>query len=212
MSTARYGTSQGFAGTTEARKHPHTPVRDNKSTGNILYIYNTRASENQLDQPPRAGREDLREDPHQGSSAATDACNTAYYMALGYYPPPRIQAQMEAITDAGAAPSLIVAVLDYTAEHAPRPSWAYAQAVLRRKLAEGILSGEAFTASVAAWYGLQDAQRTAAPQGRRQPKQVLEQLYEQRTYDPAQYDSLSPEEITEAMRYATPAEEVQHHA
>lgn len=204
MTSTGYGAPQGFAGTTEARKHPHTPVRDNKSTGNILYIY-TRARENPLEDPRGEGREDLRTDP----CGIAESIKSAYYMALGYYPSPRNQQQVLALMESGASACLIEAVLAYTAEHAPRPSWAYAQAVLRRKLAEGITTGEAFECSVAAWYGQQAAQPAAIQPRQRSAKQVIEQQYSQREYIGPKYSGeLTPEEIAEVLRYASPVEEV----
>lgn len=190
-----------IAATSATRKHPHTPVRDNKSTSNILYIY-TRARE----QDPG---EDPREDPGQPDCAVSESIKTAYYMALGYYPTPRNQEQLHALMQAGASPCLLVAVLEYTAEHAPRPTWAYAQCVIRRKLAEGIATGDAFERSVAAWYGQQIEHRAAADQRpaaqpARPPKRVIEQLYEQREYVGDKYTSLTPAEIEEALRYAQP--------
>jgi len=127
-------------------------------------------------------------------------------MALGYYPTPYISGQFEALAKEGATPELIAAVLDYTAEHAPRPTWAYARAVIGRKLAEGITTGAAFEASVAAWYGRQAAPRAAAdqlPAGQpaRPTKRVIEQCYAQRDYNPAVVDALSSAEIAEALRY-----------
>lgn len=192
MTTAKYGMPQGFTDTSDTRKHPHTPVRDNKSTGNILYIYNTRT---------RARNEETE---------PLESCKTAFYMAFGFYPAPRIIDQITAMTDDGISPDLIRAVLNYTADHAPRPTWAYAQAVIRRKLDEGITTGEAFEASVAAWYAAAAQRRQDVDSGttQRAPKNtsragktVIEQRYSQREYSPEKYLGLTPEELAEVRSY-----------
>lgn len=189
MAIARYGIPQGFQATSPERNTPHTPRRDNKNntTENIIYIYNRASEEPNLD---------------------LECCKSAYYMALGYYPSPRIIQQMEILFSSGVCPALLVAVLEYTGEHAPRPTWAYAQCVLSRKMAEGVRSAEAFRASVDAWYRQAAATRAAAAVATEQKpprrvKQVVEQAYSQRDYSDARFSGvLSPAEIAEAMKYA----------
>ncbi len=199
MTSTSSGILTTMAGTSAQRKHPQTPVRDNRITDkdNILYIYNTRA------------RTRVEENSVQVTDQKTDSIKTVYYMALGYWPAPVIMQQVAAYLQSGIDAGLIAAVLRYTGEHAPRPTWAYARSVIDRKYREGITTAAAFDASVAAWYSQRQMPVSPSPaaqgRGNRIPasrtKTVIEQQYDQREYDPAEVDGLTPEEIEEAMRY-----------
>ena len=95
---------------------------------------------------------------------------------------------------AGAGADLVAEIIRYTAG-APRPSWAYARAVLRRQMAMGTRTAEDFAAREAerAERGLQNA-------GNGMPKRVIEQCYEQRRYDAAEFGELSEEQLAEMAK------------
>lgn len=95
---------------------------------------------------------------------------------------------------AGAGADLVAEIIRYTAG-APRPSWAYARAVLRRQMAMGTRTAADFAAREAerAERGLQNA-------GNGMPKRVIEQCYEQRRYDAAEFGELSEEQLAEMAK------------
>lgn len=97
---------------------------------------------------------------------------------------------------AGAGADLVAEIIRYTAG-APRPSWAYARAVLRRQMAMGTRTAADFAAREAerAERGLQNA-------GNGMPKRVIEQCYEQRRYDVAEFGELSEEQLAEMAKGA----------
>ena len=129
----------------------------------------------------------------------------AYYAAIGYSMTQAIRNQIAALMEQGAAPDLIAAVLEYTAE-APRPSWAYARAVLRRQMDTGTRTAEDFQQSVEA-YRRKAAERAAGPDCwsaergyyASRPRRLPEQCYSQREYGP-ELNGPSPEDIAEAMK------------
>lgn len=134
------------------------------------------------------------------------AIEGAYYAAIGYSMTQAIRNQIAALMEQGAAPDLIAAVLEYTAE-APRPSWAYARTVLRRQMDTGTRTAEDFQQSVEA-YRRKAAERAAGPDcwsaekgyyASRGPRRLPEQCYSQREYGP-ELDGPSPEDIAEAMK------------
>lgn len=61
----------------------------------------------------------------------------AYFDVLGRPMPKFVQHEVQRMMDAGVTSGMIVAVLEYTA-CAPRPSWAYARAVIYRNEERGI--------------------------------------------------------------------------
>lgn len=66
----------------------------------------------------------------------------AYYRdTFGSYCPACARREMEEALDRGIFPDVIMICLDEAAA-APRPSWAYARAILRRCIAEGIHTAE----------------------------------------------------------------------
>lgn len=132
------------------------------------------------------------------------AIEGAYYAAIGYSMTQAIRNQIAALMEQGAAPDLIAAVLEYTAE-APRPSWAYARTVLRRQMDTGTRTAEDFQQSVDA-YRRKAAERAARPdcwsadQGyyaSRAPRKLREQCYDQREYSPED-GGMSAEDIAAA--------------
>lgn len=89
----------------------------------------------------------------------------------------------------GAGFDLVAEIIRYTAG-APRPSWAYARAVLRRQMAAGVQSAKGFLAAENARAGRQWSHG----------KRVIEQAYEQREYNPADFDELSDEQLEELAK------------
>lgn len=102
--------------------------------------------------------------------------------------------EIMAMMAAGAGADLVAEIIRYTAG-APRPSWAYARAVLRRQMAMGTRTAADFAAREAerAERGLQNA-------GNGMPKRVIEQCYEQRRYDAAEFGELSEEQLAEMAK------------
>lgn len=66
-----------------------------------------------------------------------------YRDTLGCVMPPMAKRDVEAAIEAGLEPQLVIIALDETAL-APRPSWAYARAILRRLLREGVYDEQAY--------------------------------------------------------------------
>lgn len=150
----------------------------------------------------------------------------AYFATFGRTIAPVVRAQMVQMLEQGAAPDLIAAVIEYSAA-APRPSWAYARAVLRRQMDMGTRTAADFD-NACSNFRRKAAERAAGPRrvaeqcySQREygpelagmsaadieeakrlfpspPKRVIEQCYSQREYDPAKVDGPSPEEIAEA--------------
>ncbi len=124
-----------------------------------------------------------------------------YADVLGRPMPRFVAAELAERMQAGAQPDMLAAVLEYTGG-APRPSWAYARAVIDRQMGQGVLTASAFRRGVEQYR----AERAAlppqhAPIGTAKPqKRVIEQQYEQRPYDPAEDDTLSPEQLAELAR------------
>jgi len=106
-----------------------------------------------------------------------------------------VAAELAERMQAGAQPDMLAAILEYTGG-APRPSWAYARAVIDRQLARGTRTAAAFRAGVEQYRAARCTQ-TAQP-----AKRVQEQQYSQRPYDPAEDDTLSPEQLAELARLA----------
>ena len=66
-----------------------------------------------------------------------------YRDTLGCVMPPMAKRDVDAAIEAGLEPQLVIIALDETAL-APRPSWAYARAILRRLLREGVYDEQAY--------------------------------------------------------------------
>lgn len=102
--------------------------------------------------------------------------------------------EIMAMMAAGAGADLVAEIIRYTAG-APRPSWAYARAVLRRQMAMGTRTAEDFTAREA-----ERAERGLHYGGNGMPKRVIEQCYGQRRYDAAEFGELSEEQLAEMAK------------
>ena len=99
--------------------------------------------------------------------------------------------EIMAMMAAGAGADLVAEIIRYTAG-APRPSWAYARAVLRRQMAMGTRTAEDFAA--------REAARAERIHANGMPKRVIEQCYEQRRYDAAEFGELSEEQLAEMAK------------
>ena len=99
--------------------------------------------------------------------------------------------EIMAMMAAGAGADLVAEIIRYTAG-APRPSWAYARAVLRRQMAMGTRTAEDFAA--------REAARAEHIHANGMPKRVIEQCYEQRRYDAAEFGELSEEQLAEMAK------------
>lgn len=117
-----------------------------------------------------------------------------YRSMLGYSPTHAIQYQLLKYLEV-AEISLICAALEYTAYTAPRPTWAYANAVISRQIAKGSKSADDFIRDNLAFRNCQAYQPRYYQPG---PKKVLGQQYSQRDYDPAEVNDMSPEDIARA--------------
>lgn len=73
-----------------------------------------------------------------------------YRSMLGYPAAPSVRLQMAKQLEI-AEPSLLCAALEYTAEHAPRPTWAYAKAVIDRQIIMGSRTASDFNKACAAF-------------------------------------------------------------
>lgn len=104
------------------------------------------------------------------------------------------------LIQSGIQADMICAVLAYTAG-APRPSWAYARAVIERQAAQGARTAADFRGNVSSWRQQRAAAPGAAAPGAAAPaKRVIEQQYEQRTYSPEQYAEIPEELLREAAQ------------
>lgn len=65
--------------------------------------------------------------------------------------PPVAVRQIDYALERGMAPELVMTALDEAAV-APRPSWAYARAIIQRLLGEGVLTPDAYAQRQARWY------------------------------------------------------------
>lgn len=109
-----------------------------------------------------------------------------YKSMLGYMATGNIQLQLLKHLET-VEPSLICAALEYTAQCAPRPSWAYANATITRQAAMGSRTAEDFNNACAAFRAQQ--KNTYRPGFyRHSGKPVLAQQYSQRDYDQREID------------------------
>lgn len=118
--------------------------------------------------------------------------NKAYEATYGRKMPPVIRSQIRDLMAQGAMPDLIAAVIEYSAA-APRPSWAYARAVLVRQLAMGTRTAEQFEAACDSY------RRKAAEKAASWRKILPEQNYSQRDYGPME-GGMSQADIEEARK------------
>lgn len=97
----------------------------------------------------------------------------------------------------GIQADMICAVIAYTGG-APRPSWAYASAVIERQAAQGARTAADFRGNVSSWRSTRSAApAAAAPQPA--PKCVIEQCYNQRVYTQEDEDRWEQEALAEMM-------------
>lgn len=123
-----------------------------------------------------------------------------YKSVLGYVASYNTQLQLLKHLET-VEPSLICAALEYTAQCAPRPSWAYANATISRQAAMGSRTAEDFNAACAAYRAKQ--QPRAYRPGFYQhsvSKPVYAQQYDQREYNPAEVNDMSAEDLAEAAQ------------
>ena len=73
-----------------------------------------------------------------------------YRSMLGYPAAPSVRMQMAKQLETAEA-SLLCAALEYTAAHAPRPTWAYAKAVIDRQIILGSRTAADFNKACAAF-------------------------------------------------------------
>lgn len=132
---------------------------------------------------PRArARAYAREEGHDMQPLARYYCATFGRRTCA----PSILRQMVDALKAGMTEECIMCCIDAAAE-AETPSWAYAAAVIRRCIADGALTAEAFG---------QRAARHRAQRQTRQPKQIKQQPvpnalnFEQRSYSDADAEAL----------------------
>lgn len=114
-----------------------------------------------------------------------------YKSMLGYQATPAILMQLLKHLET-VEPSLICAALEYTAQCAPRPSWAYANATITRQAAMGSRTAEDFNAACAAY-------REQHSKGYR-PRfyKAIAQPYSQRDYIPEEVNDMSAEDLAAA--------------
>lgn len=127
-------------------------------------------------------------------------CEVCFVHQLGYWPSTAAREQLQQLQADGASEELICAVLEYTAQNAPRPTWAYARTVLRKQLAAGVRTAEAFNEACAAFYAARTAAPAYTPGYYKAPqKRVQEQQYQQRQYDPAELDAIPADLLEQAQ-------------
>lgn len=119
-----------------------------------------------------------------------DVLEGAFYDVFGREMPRTVWEYLAGCIDAGAEVDLLAAIIEYTAG-APRPSWAYARAVIERQMAAGARTADDFRRGVDEWR----ATRTA---GARQRDPARD--YEQREYEPGQFDGLSADQMRELAK------------
>lgn len=147
------------------------PEKPNNTTTNIIYYNNTVSL---------------------SLSSSYDLIAECMEMQLGYLPNDRTRRQIVQLLQAGASAEMVCAVIEYTKQYAPRPSWAYAHRVAVNQLELGNSTAEAFcTAAEAFW------SRKTVPAYKpgyftvSRPdysKRVSAQQYSQRDYDQHEID------------------------
>lgn len=126
--------------------HPVTNCRSTSGTGSSSSTGRARAYARTC-AGAREGHADHLRDPAQMTGTAT-AMYEAYQEAISYYEQstgnyagPTLHRDIRDAVMQGCSAEVIIACMQ-EAEAAPRPSWAYARAILRRCLASRILTGE----------------------------------------------------------------------
>lgn len=111
-------------------------------------------------------------------TAMRDSWEDLFAQMFGHKPTIWDRRDANFYTERGLAPELIVLALRDTAA-APRPSWTYTVAILRRCLSEGCKTLEAW-----------DRRKTLHAEARPQRRKVAAQDYGQRSYTGAELDKL----------------------
>ena len=124
-----------------------------------------------------------------------DVIAEMYLDTLGRPMPRYIQQEAEQLLASGIQADMICAVLAYTAA-APRPSWAYAKAVIEKQAAMGARTAADFHGNVSSW---RQARATPKPAPEQPKKRVLEQTYSQRQYGP-EYDEIPEDQLKELKK------------
>lgn len=116
-----------------------------------------------------------------------------YRECFGFPVSEPVRKQMaELMATTGIDAEMMIAVMEYTAVMAPRPSWRYAVTVIRNQVKLGCTTAQEFA---------ENCRQYQTPPRTQPGKTVIEQQYSQREYNAADYEGLTPEEIEEAMRY-----------
>lgn len=129
-----------------------------------------------------------------------DLCAACLKSQIGYLPNDSTRRQLQQLLQQGTDARLICAVIEYTAQFAPRPSWYYAYKVLLAQISSGVATAEAFSAACDAhWRKRAFAHAQSYTPGYFTGKrQVLAQCFDQRSYDDDDTDDMSPEDIAAA--------------
>lgn len=148
---------------------PQTPLKDNNND-KVLYIYNNIYN--------------------------LDLIKQCFRVQFGYAPFPAVLDTIAGYLET-VEPSLICAVIEYTVQTAPRPSWAYANAVIKRQIAAGSKTAEDFSAACDAFRASSGSTVEYKPGYYR--RRNSQQDYQQRDYDDSVND-MSAEDLAEAAR------------
>lgn len=147
------------------------PDKKNNQQSNNNYYY-TRA------------REDI--------SLGVQMVSEMYFDTLGREMPRFVGQEVQSMIDAGIEPDMICAVLAYTTG-APRPSWAYARAVIEKQAQMGAKTAAQFHENIGKWRDTRSRQTST------NARPVQEQRYSQRPADPT-LDDIPPEQLAEMAR------------
>lgn len=115
-----------------------------------------------------------------------------YFDTLGREMPRFVGQEVQGMIDAGIEPDMICAVLAYTTG-APRPSWAYARAVIEKQAMQGAKTADQFHENVGKWRDSRSRQTST------NARPVQEQRYSQRPADPSM-DEIPPDQLAEMER------------
>lgn len=128
----------------------------------------------------------------EDTSLDVQAVAEMYFDTLGREMPRYVGQEVQALIDAGIDAGMICAILAYTAG-APRPSWAYARAVIDKQAQMGAKTAEQFHENVGKW------RDSRARQMCTNARTVQEQRYQQRPYD-ASDDDIPADQLAEMAR------------
>lgn len=121
------------------------------------------------------------------------------YLDIMGRPMPRfVLREVQEYMQNGIGADMISAVLAYTGG-APRPSWAYARAVIDKQAAMGARTAAEFNGNVSRWRASKVAPNPSSASPAPKAKRVIEQQYEQRHYDPEELNAI-PEDLLAEMR------------